>query len=381
MARHGENIRKRKDGRWEARFIQSYDADGKAKYRSVYGNSYDEVKEKRARAAATSGDNTQGYSNDLTFVQVAEKWLASKKDVIKITSYNHYLNQLESHIIPDLINSKFSSLTSADINSLLKNKIDQGYSPTSVSGWRTILMMIFRFARNNQIACNIRDPVLIPKKKKSEVEAFSLSEQKILDDYLDSHKEQFNLAILLSLYCGLRIGEVCALQWQDIKFIKETITINKTLIRVQKKNTSERIKTEVVVQKPKTESSNRTVPVPSFLIPVLKEYRGDDEQYVITGTDHYMEPRVCLRRFKKIIIKLDMGDYTFHACRHTFATRCVELGIDAKTLSELLGHASIKTTLDRYVHPSIDLKKEQMNKLGILTKQGKQTAPDINRPQ
>ena len=368
MARHGENIRKRKDGRWEARYIHSYDDKGKAKYRSVYGSTYDEVKEKRAKAATSSEIDKLNYNHDLTFAQVAEKWLESKKDMIKISSYNHYLNQLESHIIPDLVNYRFSTLTSTEINELLINKINHGYSPTSVNGLRTILMMIFHYARNNRIACNVTDPVFIPKKKKNEIEAFTLSEQGLLDEYLNDHKDQFNLAILLSLYCGLRIGEVCALQWQDIKFIKETITVNKTLLRVQKKNSAERFKTEVRIQKPKTESSNRTVPIPSFLIPLLKEYRGKDEEYVITGTDHYMEPRVCLRKFKKLIAKIDMGEYTFHACRHTFATRCVEIGMDAKSLSELLGHASIKTTLDRYVHPSMDLKKEQMNRLGKLTR-------------
>lgn len=371
MARHGENIRKRKDGRWEARYIHSYDENGKAKYRSVYGNTYDEVKEKRAKAATSTDYDNTSYNHDITFAQVAEKWLETKKDVIKVSSYNHYLNQLESHIIPDLVNCRFSSLTSAEINALLKNKINQGYSPTSVSGLRTILMMIFHYARKNRIVCNVSDPVFIPQKKKSDIEAFTLAEQSHLDEYLQEHPDQFNLAIYLSLYCGLRIGEICALQWQDIIFTKEIIIIDKTLIRIQKKNTSGRAKTEVVIQKPKTESSNRTIPIPSFLIPVLKKYCGKEEEYVITGSEHFMEPRVCLRRFKNIISKIEIADYTFHACRHTFATRCVEIGIDAKTLSELLGHASVKTTLDRYVHPSIDLKKEQMNKLGRLTRQGR----------
>lgn len=365
MARHGENIRKRKDGRWEARYIASYDSNGKAVYRSVYAYTYDEVKAKRAKAATTT-TKTESVQTDLTFAQVAEMWLNSRKEVIKVSSYNHYLNQLESHIIPDLVNYRFSSLTSAEINELLKSKINQGYSPTTVNGLRTILMMIFHYARNNRIACSVSDPVFLPKRKKSEVEAFTIPEQKLLTEYLNTHPDQWNLAAYISMYCGLRIGEVCALQWKDILFTKETITVDKTLIRIQKKATTDKTKTEVVIQRPKTESSFRTIPIPEFLIPKLKAYKGKPNQYVITGTEYYMEPRVCLRKFKKIIAKLDVADYTFHACRHTFATRCVEVGIDAKTLSELLGHASVKTTLDRYVHPSIDLKKEQMNKLGRL---------------
>lgn len=365
MARHGENIRKRKDGRWEARYIHSYDQSGKAKYKSVYAYTYEEAKAKRAVAAALPG-NKASADLDMTFAQVADLWLEARKETVKVSSYNHYRNQLESHIIPDLLNHRFSLLTSADINALLKKKLDQGYSPTTVSGLRTILMMIFKYAEKNRIACNVSDPVLIPKKKKNEVEAFTISEQKTLVDYLNTHPDQFNLSILISLYCGLRIGEVCALQWKDISFTKEIISVDKTLLRIQKKNTEDTTKTEVVITHPKTESSFRTIPVPEFLIPVLKEYTGKPDVYVISGTKHYIEPRVCLRKFKKIIAKLDVADYTFHACRHTFATRCVEVGIDAKTLSELLGHASVKTTLDRYVHPSIDLKKKQMNKLGEM---------------
>ncbi len=363
MARHGENIRKRKDGRWEARYIASYDEKGKAVYKSVYAHTYDEAKAKRAKAAS-SINTSAALKNDLTFTQVADLWLDARKEVVKISSYNHYRNQLESHIFPDLVNFRFSTLTSSDINNLLKNKIAQGYSPTTVNGLRTILMMIFKYARDNLIACAVSDPVFIPKRKKSEVEAFTLPEQKKLVEYLNAHPDQFNLSVFISLYCGLRIGEVCALQWKDILFTKETISVDKTMIRIQKKDTEDRGKTEVVIQHPKTESSVRTIPVPEFLMPMLKKYKGKDTVYVITGTEHFMEPRVCLRKFKKIIAKLDVADYTFHACRHTFATRCVEVGIDAKTLSELLGHASVKTTLDRYVHPSIDQKKKQMNKLG-----------------
>ena len=122
-------------------------------------------------------------------------------------------------------------------------------------------------------------------------------------------------------------------------------------------------KTEIVIQQPKTESSVRVIPIPSFLLPVLTQYADEEDIFVITGKSHCMEPRVCLRKFKGIIHKIDVSDYSFHSCRHTFATRCVEIGMDAKTLSEILGHSSVKTTLERYVHPSIDLKRAQMNKL------------------
>ena len=359
--RHGENIRKRKDGRWEARYICSYNKEGKAVYRSVYGTSYEDAKTKRIHFL--NGTETQYLRNDLSFIRVAELWLSEKKETLKQSSYNQYYNQCHTHLFPDFNNAKFSSIRSADVNLFLKKKMAQGYSESTVICLRTILMMIFRYARKNNILCSVNGDIFIPKNAKNKADAFTRNEQKLINEYLSEHPDVFTLAIYLSLYCGLRIGEVCALQWKDIHMRKETLTISKTMIRIQNKNSGNEHKTELIIQRPKTDSSIRTIPIPSFLIPILKSYQSEDDIFVITGKKHGMEPRVCLRKFKKVIQNTDIADYTFHACRHTFATRCIEVGIDPKTLSELLGHASVNTTLDRYVHPSLDMKRKQINKL------------------
>lgn len=361
MSRHGENIRKRKDGRWEARFVYAHDENGKAKYRSVYANSYDEAKVKRNEIQNSL--LKPGLRNDLTFYDVAHMWLKSKEDSLKRSSYNHYYNQLHQHIPSSLFEIKFTDLTTDKVNDFLKNKIKDGYSAATVAGLRTILMMIFHYARKNDIACAINDDIYIPKARRTDVRAFTREEQRKIDLYLKEHPNVFNIAVYLSMYCGLRIGEVCALQWKDIHLDQGTMNISKTLIRIQNKMIPENHKTEIVIQQPKTDSSIRIIPIPVFLIPVLNQYKDDEDIFVITGKTHSIEPRVCLRKFKAIIHKTEVSDYTFHSCRHTFATRCVEIGMDAKTLSEILGHASIKTTLERYVHPSIDLKRAQMNKL------------------
>lgn len=364
MTRHGENIRKRKDGRWEARYIKKYDQNGKAIYKSVYGPTYQDVKTKRSDEMSSS--DPDHLRSDLTFTQVAELWLKSKKDILKASSYNQYYNQCHKHLIPELTNMKFSQITSADINGLLKKKLSEGYTSSSVTCYRTILLMIFHYARRNNIKCSVKDDILSPKSGQNQVIAFTRAEQNKTNEYLSEHPDVFNLAVYLSMYCGLRIGEVCALQWKDIQLNKEVLTVSKTLIRIQNRDNSGKQKTEIILQKPKTESSIRTIPIPSFLVPLLKKYKEEDEFFVITGKAQYMEPRVCLRKFKNLIHKIGISDYTFHACRHTFATRCVEVGMDPKTLSELLGHFSVKTTLDRYVHPSIDLKRDQINKLSEI---------------
>lgn len=361
MARHGENIRKRKDGRWEARYVYSYDDKGKAKYRSIYANTYNEVKARRDEALNKSLEPCQ--RTDLTFYDVAKLWLNNKKETLKRSSYNHYYNLCLQHIFPSFIHKKFSDIKAEDVSLFLKNKIREGYSSATVSALRTIMMMIFHYARKNDIVCNVKDDIFIPKARKNDVKAFTREEQKKIDDYLKEKPNVFNLAVHLSMYCGLRIGEVCALQWKDIHLEQETISISKTLIRIQNKMDPNAHKTEIVIQQPKTESSIRIIPIPKFLIPVLQKYRDNEDIFVITGKPRCIEPRVCLRKFKKIIHKVEVSDYSFHSCRHTFATRCIEIGMDAKTLSEILGHSSIKTTLERYVHPSIDLKRAQMNKL------------------
>lgn len=364
MARHGENIRKRIDGRWEARYISSYDDQGKAIYKSVYGHSYDEVRKKRDEQSTAAS----AHQKDLTFAQAAEQWLNHKKDSVKISTYNQYYNQCHMHLFPTLRNRKFSSITCNDLNTLLKQKENDGYSKRTLIMIRTILKMIILYAKKNHIRCADFDDLYMPQKPARTVEAFTVNEQKIISDCLFRTHDPYSLACLISLYCGLRIGEVCALQWKDISFITETITISKTLLRIQNKDSNMKRRTEITLQNPKTVTSGRIVPVPDFLIEEMKNYRSDDPSvYVITGTVTPMEPRQCLRRFKKLISALDVSDYSFHACRHTYATRCIELGIDAKILSEMLGHTSVKTTLDRYVHPSIDVKKQQVNKLKILT--------------
>lgn len=363
MARHGENIHKRKDGRWEARVIVGYDDNHKAIYKSYYGNTYEEVKQKKE----LSGDlKPSRLSFSITFDEAALEWLSSRKGKIKISSYNHYLNQYELHIKPVFADQFLRNITSEQYSHFLIEKEKEGYSSGTLCLIRTIIMMILKHAEETHDILTVHD-IYMPKQNKNDVEAFTKEEQLSLNHYLYEHIDHYANAVALSMYCGLRIGEVCALQWKDLNLDQGVLTVSKTLIRVQNKENEEKSRTQVVIQKPKTSSSNRKVPIPDCVVKeLLRSFHDDPECYVITGTDHYMEPRVCLRKFKKIVSELNMEHYTFHACRHTYATRCVELGIDAKILSEMLGHSSVRTTLDRYVHPSMDFKKSQVNKFSEL---------------
>ena len=384
MGRRGENIRKRKDGRWEARVICCYDCSGKAKYRSVYGKSYQEVCEKRNVLLTVDGTHSAAskkepsYSKDkITFRELMVDWLSNKKDSIKESTFAHYTNLLENHLLPELGNCYLSALTADYLDLFLKRKLSSGrldgkggLSPKTVTDIRSILLSGLEYAYQHQYSCGIDRKLFYPRNHQSDIKVLTRSEQVRLEKVLFDDPKPLHLGILTSLYGGLRIGEVCALQWGDFHFESGTIYVSKTMIRVKDMDPNALKKTKIIISPPKTENSVRTIPMPSFIMDFLKNYQKEQDHYLLTGTRAYVEPRVCLCKYKKVLRLAGLQPYTFHTLRHTFATRCVESGFDPKSLSEILGHANVTTTLQRYVHPSIEMKKEQMNRLEKISVKG-----------
>lgn len=376
MGKHGENIRKRKDGRWEARLISEYDGTGKAKYRSFYGKTYMEAKEKRnayLRSGAEAQYQQKVNSMDkrkILVSQIMMEWLDSRRDAVKESTYAHYKNLAGTHILPKLGRIPLGSLTPENINQFLKvllssGRIDGkgGLSPKTVADIRSVLLLALEYARSSQYPCPDLGKIFSPHVTRPEMKVLTLEQQEKLENYLFRNPGPMELGILITLYGGLRIGELCALQWRDIHFESGTLQVSKTILRIQKEDRDKGKKTQVLISRPKTDSSNRLIPLPGFLLEFLRNFRQGSEVYLITGTKFYLEPRMCLEKYKKILKKAGLESHTFHTLRHTFATRCVEKGFDPKSLSEILGHANINTTLQNYVHPSIDLKKEQMDRL------------------
>lgn len=376
MGKHGENIRKRKDGRWEARMIVAYNPDGKAKYRSFYGKTYIEAKEKRNQYlrnhCCQSKDETMQYETKVTVQQIMQEWLMLKKYNIKESTFAHYTNLLENHIYPKLGQIPLSLLTAEKINDFLKEELrfgridgKGGLSSKTVSDIRSVLLLGLEYAREQQYPCCINTKIFAPRSCKPAKKVLSRLEQAKLEQFLYLHFDLTSLGILITLYSGLRIGELCALQWGDVHLDSGIISIDKTIIRIQNvdRNNGDQKKTRIIISHPKTESSIRFVPLPSFLMKFLEKYRQEKEVFLITGTTSYMEPRLYLNKYKRILKKAGLESYTFHTLRHTFATRCVENGFDTKSLSEILGHANVSTTMQNYVHPSLDLKREQMDRL------------------
>ena len=204
------------------------------------------------------------------------------------------------------------------------------------------------------------------KQESKKITVLIKEEQEILCKYLILNPSERNLAILLCLFTGLRIGELCALMWDDISFSNGSIYVHQTIQRVQIEGNPDK-KTEVIVSTPKSKCSIRTIPVPDKIMMILKRADIVKNGYLVTGMEQkYLEPRTMENHFHRVLSAASLRNVNFHALRHTFATRCVEVGFDIKSLSEILGHASVTTTMNRYVHPSMDLKRENMQRLSNL---------------
>lgn len=371
MARHGENIRKREDGRWEARYQVSDVDKGRKVYRSVYGSTYEEAKGKRTHALrqVENKEDCGGKKQDeaggkapmeILLSQAAVEWLEEVSDKRKYSTYVKYGNVYRIHIEESL-----GSLTLSDVpDRKLQEKISdhlsgEGLSDSIRKSVRSVAKQILEFAGRKYFVCV---PVLnLPavKSRKKPVETFSKDEQSRLLAGIYSAPDKFKLAMLLCLYTGMRLGELCGLKWADFDFRDRTVTVSRTVQRIVVKGYM--TKTMLMETAPKSESSKRTIPLTDEMVGLLKGL-GERGDYVFGGKKP-LEPRTMQYRLKKILREAGVDDRNFHILRHTFATNCVESGMDTKTLSVMLGHSDVKITLNQYVHPTTDFKRRQIDLL------------------
>lgn len=371
MARHGENIRKRKDGRWEARYICGYQENGRAKYKSIYGKTYLEVRNaKRAMDAEQILPGPIIKSTEITYGTLLEDWLETIRIEVKESTYSRYVFLIDRHIKPELGKIRLAKLTAAKIEYFIYQKLQDGrldgkggLSPKTVSGLVSVIRLSLIFAENRNYGCMKTASVKNPRQTPSRMQILSEEEQKKLESCIMERFDTIHMGILVSLYTGLRIGEICALRWGDIDEEGGTLTVQRTLMRIQNTDEIKFAKTKLIMDTPKTECSSRMIPIPSFLSKVLEMNRKRDSAYILTGSERYLEPRRYYSKYKKILEECGLQRFTYHTLRHTFATRCIENGFDLKSLSEILGHANVSTTLQRYVHPSMNLKRRHMEQL------------------
>ena len=368
MARTGENIYKRKDGRWEGRFIRCYDGSGKAKYTSIYAKTYREVKIKLLQAQTrlpAQQPKTQAACQ--SYGAWLQDWLQFQHARVKESTYVRYTNLISHHIAPQLgrypVNKLSTELLEQYLSGLLLHgRLDGtgGLAPKTVSDILAIVKSTFRYAAAHgmELSCDLHR--LNPQPKPKEMRTLTLAEEARLMKTLQEKPDQTKAGVLLALYTGIRIGELCALRWEDISLKEKTIHIHATLQRLQQVPAVGGSKTKLTQTTPKSICANRVIPLPGFVVKTLRSLKAAPQAYFLTGTTKCMEPRTMQNRFKAYLRQSGIENVNFHALGHTFATRCVESGFDIKSLSEILGHSSVKITLDKYVHSSMQLKRANM---------------------
>ena len=378
MAKKGENIYKRKDGRWEGRYIKARTENGKAVYGSVYASSYHEVKKKRNQAIAniesvpSVSSKKKDISSPDSFGKLSSAWLNSIQMQIKESTYTKYNNTLQSYILPEFANTLLHDVTSSRIQNFCDELLThggvsgEGLSPKTVSDILSIIRSILRYSQIHgyhpssigkevQVRQTPPNTVIIPR-----------SAQEILCRYLYSHMSERSIGILLCLFTGMRVGEICALKWEDFSFEERVVHVHQTMQRLQIRNAGAQ-KTMILVTSPKSKCSIRTIPIPNSLLQMIQHEFPNRQGYVLAAMDEkFVEPRTMQNYFRYIQKQCGLTPVNFHVLRHTFATRCIELGFDVKSLSEILGHASVNITMNRYVHPSMELKQQNMQKLSGL---------------
>ena len=301
-----------------------------------------------------------------TFEEIVVLWQADKKQYVKRSTYSAYSLLVNNHLIPAF--EGVYDVTEDMVQSFVFTKLEQGLSQKSIRDILIVLKMILRFGVKQGYLEHHEIDVKFPtERERQEVEVLSRNNQKHIMEYVQSHFTFMNLGIYICLCAGLRIGEVCALVWDDIDLDNGVINVSKTIQRIYVIEGGEK-HTEVIIDTPKSKNSIREIPIPRDLLKMIKPFKKvvNGRFYVLTNSSQPTEPRTYRNYYKRLMTQLDMPKLKFHGLRHSFATRCIESKCDYKTVSVLLGHSNISTTLNLYVHPNMEQKKkcvEQMFKM------------------
>ena len=282
---------------------------------------------------------------------------------MKESSYAIYVNLINIYILPEF---RDDGLSEEGIQAFANRMLARGYALKTVKDTLLVLKMIVRYGSKlkawPEMDCAVHFPTIAQREKGPEV--LSGEQQKRLLVHLQQNLSSKNLGILICLYTGLRIGEICALQWRDIDLAGGLLRITKTVQRICYADGAIR-ENRLVIGPPKTPSSIREIPIPGAILRILRPLGrfAQPQHFLVSNADEPYEPRYYRAYFRKLLASLDIPPIRFHALRHSFATRCIQSRCDYRTVSSILGHASISTTLNLYVHPGFEDKKRAIEKM------------------
>lgn len=367
MARKGNNIYKRKDGRWEGRYVKGR-KNSRTIFGYIYGHSYAETKAKLAQARVVWEESLKKKESEKKCLDsVSKLWLEERRAFVKESTFVKYQDYLNRYILPEFGNQMMDAIEDTAIEAfssrLLKEggKKGQGLSPKTVSEICQIMKYIRKYALKHHIAVAYSADCVTIHVSKKPIEVLSPAEQEVLEEEVCDNPTSVLLGIFLALYTGIRIGELCALKWDDFSWAEQELHIQKTLQRIP--DTSNEGHTKIDINSAKTDASQRTIPLSDEVVKKLREHCKPGAYFLTGDENRYMEPRLMEYHFAKILHRCGLRKVNFHVLRHTFATRCVEKEFDIKCLSAILGHSSIAITMDRYVHPTKQMKKDNIEKL------------------
>lgn len=366
MPRRGENIRKRADGRWEARYIKSRTSDGRAEYGYVYAKTYAEARQKKQEAlAARKLERSDAHGESLGAVMLL--WLNGKKSGVKPSTYANYAAIVQNHLLPAMGDLPAERLTTALVDEYVAQNLEDpqegraGLSAKTISDHLAVLKLIADYAREMGLLPDTVIRFHRPRLRAPAIDILPPEEQAKLESHLLTRLDSYALGVLLTLYTDLRIGELCALRFCDIDLEEGLLEVNRTMLRIRETRPNGPARTRLLIDAPKTRSSKRKIPLSQFFvteISALRRRAGRATDYLLTASEQFIEPRNYYERYQRMLREAGLPPHSFHALRHTFATRCIENGLDPKSVSELLGHANVRITLERYVHPSLEGKRK-----------------------
>ena len=301
-----------------------------------------------------------------------EQWLAVYiKPMSKAKTYDQYSDIAKCHLMPEFGEYELSEIGPLEVQRYVTRIMERGnlrtgkgLSANTVNSHITVIQSSLEMAFVLGLVKDYTmDKVKRPKPEERKIYPFTTEEQKTIEKAVMSDKRDKMKGIIICLYTGMRIGELMALEWEDIDFLNMKLTVTKTCHDGNDENGNY----TRITNDPKTETSNREIPIPKQIMPVLKEMKKKSRsKYVISNGDKMISVRSYQRSFELLLKKLKLPHRGFHSLRHTFATRAISCGMDVKSLSEILGHKSSTVTLKRYVHSFMEVKRDMMNKIGKL---------------
>lgn len=295
------------------------------------------------------------------FDQICDEWLSYKKLRIKESTYSNYSFKINRYIKKDFGGKRLQDLRNEDINRYIE-RLQKKLSNKTIKDITIVLKSVLKYAERKYDMDFKLDLISTPLATEEEVEVFNEKERRKIENYILKSNRLNEIGILISMYSGMRIGEICALRWRDIDFENKSIKVTHNVQRIYVNKND----TKIILTSPKTKKSIREIPLAKILYENLRELskKYSKEAFILTGReDRLIEPLGYRYTYRRLLRRCNIKYKKFHCLRHTFATKCVRVGMDVKSLSEILGHSNVSVTLGIYVHSSYVIKKKYIDKL------------------